>query len=90
RAINAGGATKVALSGNWIGWLQSGNFYAKDGIHSQWLALAEGGQVSEIAVSGGGWFAFVGSGNYFAKQGAYAAWLTMAGGGQVSKIAVNG
>ncbi|MEV0609846.1 M23 family metallopeptidase, partial [Polymorphospora rubra] len=32
RAINAGGATKVALSGNWIGWLQSGNFYAKDGI----------------------------------------------------------
>ncbi|WP_344144130.1 M23 family metallopeptidase [Polymorphospora rubra] len=90
QAINAGGATKVALSGNWIGWLQSGNFYAKDGIHGQWLPLAEGGQVSEIAVSGGGWFAFVGGGNYFAKQGAYAAWLTMAGGGQVSEIAVNG
>ncbi|MFF3867673.1 peptidoglycan DD-metalloendopeptidase family protein [Micromonospora sp. NPDC001898] len=88
QAVNSGGATKVALSGNWIGWQQAGNFYAKDGIYAGWLTVAAGGQVSDIAVSGQDWFAFVGGGNFFAKQGAYASWLTMSGGGQVSRIAI--
>ncbi|WP_201753853.1 hypothetical protein, partial [Micromonospora rubida] len=82
-------ATKVVLSGNWIGWQQGGNFYAKDGIYAEWLTIAGGGQVTDIAISGDGWFAFVGGGNFFAKQGAYAPWLTMGSGGQVDKIAIS-
>ncbi|MCX4389743.1 M23 family metallopeptidase [Micromonospora peucetia] len=86
QAVNSGGASKVALSGNWIGWAQGGNFYAKDGIYGEWLTLAGGGQVGDIAVSGHDWFAFVGGGNFFAKQGLYAGWLTMGSGGQVGDI----
>ncbi|MEV4664781.1 M23 family metallopeptidase [Micromonospora echinofusca] len=86
QAVNSGGATKVVLAGNRIGWVQGGDFVVKDGIHGGWLTLAGGGQVSDIAVSGDDWFAFVGGGNFFAKQGLYAGWLTMAGGGQVGDI----
>ncbi|WP_230686296.1 M23 family metallopeptidase [Catellatospora vulcania] len=90
QAVNAGGASRVALGGNWIGWVQGGNFYVKNGVYGEWLTMAGGGQVGDIAVTGQDWFAFVGSGAYYAKQGTHTSWLTMAGGSQVTDIAVTG
>ncbi|MEV0455767.1 M23 family metallopeptidase [Catellatospora methionotrophica] len=90
RAVNAGGASRVVLAGNWIGWIQSGDFYVKAGLYADWVALATGGQVRDVAVNGQDWFGFIGSGSFHAKQGLYTSWLTMAGGGQVSGIAVGG
>ncbi|MEV4417849.1 M23 family metallopeptidase [Catellatospora sp. NPDC049609] len=89
RAMNAGGATRVELSGNWIGWIQDGAFYAKDGIHGGWLTMAGGNQVRDIAISGNR-FAFVNSaGVLYAKDGAYAAWQGVNAGG-ATKVVLGG
>ncbi len=88
RAVNSAGATKTVLDGNWIGWIQDGNFYAKDGLYAGWLTMAGGGQIRDIAISGGNWFAFNGGGNYYARQGTHSSWLTMAAGGQVGALAI--
>jgi N-acetylmuramoyl-L-alanine amidase len=87
--LNGGGATKVVLNGDWIGILAGGNFHAKSGISGEWVVMAGGGQVTDIAISSHDWFAFIGGGDFYAKQGAHASWLTMAGGGQVTEIATN-
>ncbi|MDI1465398.1 M23 family metallopeptidase [Catellatospora sp. KI3] len=79
--VNSGGATKAVLSGDWIGMLQSGTFYAKQGVNGGWLTMAGGGQVRDIAVSGDR-FAFVNTaGVLYAKDGAYSPWRAMNAGG---------
>jgi hypothetical protein len=89
QAVNSGGASKTVLSGNWIGWLESGNFYAKDGINAGWLTLAGGGQVRDIAISGDR-FAFVNAaGVLYAKDGAYSPWRAMNAGG-ATNVVLNG
>ncbi|WP_327029467.1 peptidoglycan DD-metalloendopeptidase family protein [Micromonospora sp. NBC_01740] len=89
QAVNSGGATKVVLSGNWIGWVQGGNFYVKDGVYGQWLTLAGGGQVRDIAVSGDR-FAFVNSaGVLYAKDGAYSSWQAVNSGG-ATRVVLSG
>ncbi|MGC4791092.1 M23 family metallopeptidase [Micromonospora sp. DT178] len=89
RAVNAGGASKVVLGGNWIGWLQGGDFFVKDGVFGEWLSMAGGGQVRDIAVSGDR-FAFVNSaGVVYAKDGAYSSWRAVNAGG-ASKVVLGG
>ncbi|WP_225852372.1 M23 family metallopeptidase, partial [Micromonospora sp. AMSO12t] len=89
QAVNAGGATKVVLSGNRIGWVQGGNFYVKEGVYGQWLTLAGGGQVRDIAVSGDR-FAFVNSaGVLYAKDGAYSSWQAVNSGG-ATRVVLSG
>ncbi|MFG1775601.1 peptidoglycan DD-metalloendopeptidase family protein [Micromonospora sp. NPDC049048] len=81
QAVNAGGATRVVLAGNRIGWVQGGDFYVKEGVFGQWLTLAGGGQVRDIAVSGDR-FAFVNSaGVLYAKDGLYSSWQAVNAGG---------
>ncbi|MEV6414448.1 M23 family metallopeptidase [Kribbella sp. NPDC051718] len=87
-ALNGGGATRIELESGWIGVLQGGSFLAKFDIFGTWKVLADGGQVSDIALGGNGWFGFIGSGSFFAKQGADTNWLPMASGGQVRDLAL--
>jgi len=88
--INAGGATKVVLNGNWIGVLDGGTFWAKAGVFGGWRAMAEGAGIQDIAISGDR-FAFVNSGGQvFVKDGADAPWPTPINGGGARKVVLHG
>jgi hypothetical protein len=87
-AVNNCCATKVVLTGNWIGWIESGAFQAKNGILDTWKTIAPGGGVTDIAIGPGEWFAFIGSGTFYAKQGVSSPdWLLMAP--NAKNIAIN-
>ena len=88
--INAGGASKVVLSGQWIGVLDGGTFWAKSGIFGGWRVMAEGAGIKDIAISGDR-FAFVNaSGQVFVKDGADANWPAAINGGDATKVKLSG
>jgi murein DD-endopeptidase MepM/ murein hydrolase activator NlpD len=89
QAVNGGGASRVVLSGDRIGWLEGGNFYVKEGIYGGWVTLAGGGQVRDVAVSGDR-FAFTNAaGVLYVKDGLYASWQAVNSGG-ASRVVLHG
>ncbi|GAA3562432.1 N-acetylmuramoyl-L-alanine amidase [Kribbella ginsengisoli] len=88
--INGGGASKVVLSGQWIGIMTGDTFWAKSGIFGNWVGMAAGAGMRDIAISGDR-FAFVNAaGQVLVKDGVSSPWPSPINGGGASKVVLSG
>ncbi|GAA0922681.1 hypothetical protein GCM10009554_00420 [Kribbella koreensis] len=88
-ALNGGGASKVVLSGQWIGIMTGDTFWAKSGINGAWKLMASGAGMRDIAIDGDR-FAFVNSaGQVLVKDGADSPWSTPINGGDATKVVLD-
>ena len=88
-AVNGGGASRVVLSGQWIGILDGTNFWVKSGIHGPWRLMAEGAGMRDIAIDGDR-FAFVNAaGQVLVKDGVDSPWSAPINGGGATKVVLD-
>ena len=88
--INGGGASKVVLSGQWIGMLAGDTFWAKSGISGGWHTMAVAPGMQDIAISGER-FAFVNAaGQVLVKDGVNSPWPNPINGGGARKVVLSG
>ncbi|GAA0922687.1 hypothetical protein GCM10009554_00430 [Kribbella koreensis] len=88
-ALNGGAASKVVLSGQWIGIMTSDTFWAKSGINGAWKLMASGAGMRDIAIDGDR-FAFVNSaGQVLVKDGADSPWSAPINGGSATKVVLD-
>ncbi|MEU0096926.1 M23 family metallopeptidase [Kribbella sp. NPDC006257] len=88
-ALNGGGASKVVLSGQWIGILDGTNFWAKSGINGAWKLMAQGAGTRDIAIDGDRFAVVNAAGQVLVKDGADSPWSTPINGGGATKVVLD-
>ncbi|MEU0096925.1 hypothetical protein [Kribbella sp. NPDC006257] len=88
-ALNGGGASKVVLSGQWIGILDGTNFWAKSGINGAWKLMAQGAGTRDIAIDGDRFAVVNAAGEVLVNVGADSPWSTPINGGGATKVVLD-